>query len=346
MPRIIFMLSIQEYVDLLPYNTFRIQANARHFVTIHSVEEAIELIHSPIFGKEKKLILGGGSNLLLTGNFDGLVIKNEIRGIDVVEEDHRSLILRIGAGENWHQCVLHAVNNNWGGIENLSLIPGTAGAAPMQNIGAYGVEIKEVIESVEGVDLASGKLRIFSNEECKFGYRESIFKQKLKEKYLISSITLRLTKTDHRFNVSYGAIQDVLTGKGIEKLSVKAISDAVIAIRSSKLPDPAVIGNAGSFFKNPTIDHTQYNFLLKQFPTMPSFPGENGNVKIPAAWLIEQCGWKGKTFSNIGVHKNQALVLVNYGGGDGKAIWNLAVNIRDSVKDKFGITLQPEVNVL
>lgn len=340
------MLSIQEHVNLLPYNTFRIQATARYFTVVRSEEEAREIIQAPIFEKEKRLILGGGSNLLLTGDFNGLVIKNEIGGKEILHEDDNAVILRLGAGENWHQSVLYCVGKDWGGVENLSLIPGTAGAAPMQNIGAYGVEIREVIESVQGIDLSTGKVRSFTNEECEFGYRESVFKQKLREKYFISSITLRLTKTNHHFNVSYGTIQEELARQGIVTPSIKAISDAVIAIRSSKLPDPAVIGNAGSFFKNPAIDADQYTSLKEKFPLMPSFAGEKGNFKIPAAWLIEQCGWKGKTFDNIGVHKNQALVLVNYGGGKGNAIWQLAITIRDSVKEKFQITLQPEVNVL
>lgn len=342
------MPSIQEHVDLLPYNTFHIKATARYFTVVRTHTDAIEVIRSPLFQKEKHLILGGGSNLLLTDDFMGLVIKNELGGITVVGEDEDTVTLRVGAGENWHQCVMYCVDHGWGGVENLSLIPGTAGAAPMQNIGAYGVEIREVIHSVEGIDLSTGITRTFTNEECEFGYRESIFKQRLKGKYLISSITLTLTKRNHRFNVSYGAIIDTLRQlqQGVDKPSVKAISDAVINIRRSKLPDPAVIGNAGSFFKNPTIDSVLFASLKEKYPSVPSFPAENGMIKVPAGWLIEQCGWKGKTFHNIGVHKNQALVLVNYGGGNGHEIWKLAQEISESVTAKFSVTLHPEVNVL
>lgn len=342
------MPSIQEHVDLLPYNTFHIKATARYFTVINSMEDALEVIRSPLFQNEKHLILGGGSNVLLTGDFNGLVVKNEIGGLTVAQEDDDTVTLKVGAGENWHQCVMYCVNNGWGGVENLSLIPGTAGAAPMQNIGAYGVEIREVIQSVEGIDLATGMTHTFTNEACEFGYRESIFKQRLRDKYLISSITLMLTKRNHRFNVSYGAIIDTLkqNQQDINNLTVKAISDAVISIRRSKLPDPAMIGNAGSFFKNPSIDSALFASLKEKYPSMPSFPAENGMIKVPAGWLIEQCGWKGKTFNNIGVHKNQALVLVNYGGGNGNEIWKLAQDIRHSVTEKFGITLHSEVNVL
>lgn len=340
------MISIQENVDLLPYNTFQLQAVARYFTTVRSSEEVKALIHSDIFKNNRFLILGGGSNMLLTRDFDGLVIKNEIVGIEKVSEADQSIMLKAGSGENWHGFVMSCVGKNLGGIENLSLIPGTVGAAPMQNIGAYGAEIKEVIHNVEAIDLASGESRTFSKEECRFGYRESIFKQEAKNKFFISSITLSLTKKDHRFNISYGSIEEVLKEQNVKKLSVRAISNAVISIRQKKLPDPKIIGNAGSFFKNPSVDESVYTSLKKEFPTLPSFPGENKLIKIPAAWLIEQCGWKGKTLENIGVHKHQALVLVNYGGGDGKKIWELARAIQDSVKEKFHITLHPEVNVI
>jgi UDP-N-acetylmuramate dehydrogenase len=226
------------------------------------------------------------------------------------------------------------------------LIPGTVGAAPIQNIGAYGVEIKNIITSVEAIEIDTGKIKTFSNSECSFGYRDSIFKQSEKDKHLISSITLILTKKNHQFNTSYGAIEEILKQQGISPPTVKSISDAVIQIRRSKLPDPQVVGNAGSFFKNPTIDNKLYESIKKDYPSFPSYPSADGLVKIPAAWLIEQCGWKGKTFDHIGVHKNQALVLVNYGGGEGKKIWQLALDIKASVQQKFNITLQPEVNVI
>lgn len=340
------MITLSENVDLSHYNTFGIRASARYFVRVRSVDEARHLFKSDLFRNHEHLILGGGSNILLTGDFPGLVIKNEIDGIEVIKQDDAFIQLRVGSGENWHRFVMYCVDRELGGIENLSLIPGTVGAAPMQNIGAYGVEIREVIHNVEAIDLDTGSLRRFTRDECAFGYRESIFKQKLKNKYFISSITLTLTRKDHRFNISYGAIQDVLAEKNAGEISIRAISDAVIDIRSKKLPDPAVIGNAGSFFKNPSIDDASFQKLKHSYPTVPSFPGENHLVKVPAAWLIEQCGWKGKTFANIGVHKNQALVLVNYGGGDGKKIWDLAMQIQASVREKFNIELQPEVNVI
>lgn len=340
------MMTVSENVDLFPFNTFGIHAKARYLVTVKTVKEAREVFKSDLFGKVPRLILGGGSNILLTKDFDGLVIKNEIRGITTVAEDERTVVLQAGSGENWHSLVMYCVERNLGGIENLSLIPGTVGAAPMQNIGAYGVEIREVIQWVEAVEIETGAIKKFSREECTFGYRESVFKQHLKDKYFISSITLSLTKKDHRYNVSYGAIKEVLQEKKVRDLSIQSISDAVIDIRKKKLPDPLLIGNAGSFFKNPSVDLQTFQAIQKNYPAVPSFPGEKNLVKIPAAWLIEQCGWKGKTIDNIGVHKHQALVLVNYGNGDGKKIWRLAMDIRSSVMEKFGIELQPEVNVI
>jgi len=263
-----------------------------------------------------------------------------------VLENEDYITLKVGAGENWHQLVQHCVSREWGGIENLSLIPGTVGAAPMQNIGAYGVEIKNVIEKVEVIHIASGEISSFQNSECEFGYRESIFRQKVKGEYIISSVTLRLTKRNHHFAVEYGAIQDTMKQLGIEKVSVKGISNTVIHIRKSKLPDPDKIGNAGSFFKNPSVPNEKYHFLQQSYPTIPGFSSDSNTTKIPAAWLIEQCGWKGKTFDSIGIHPLQALVIVNYGGGNGKKIWQLALDIQSSVREKFNITLQPEVNVI
>lgn len=339
-------MSVDENVDLTPHNTFGIQARARYWVAVRSLDEAREVFSSAKFRDHPCLILGGGSNILFTEDFEGLVIKNEITGIANVWEDDATLQLRAGSGENWHQLVMHCVQRNLGGIENLSLIPGTVGAAPMQNIGAYGVEIRDVIAEVEALEIKTGRVRKFSPEECSFGYRESVFKRALKGQYFISSITLTLTKKDHRFHIHYGAIGEVLAEKKVRDLSLRAISDAVIDIRSRKLPDPSRIGNAGSFFKNPSVDAAVFGELKKRFHDIPSFPGENGLIKVPAAWLIEQCGWKGKTFGNIGVHKHQALVLVNYGRGNGKKIWELALSIQSSVREKFGILLHPEVNVI
>src|SRR5688500_16566954 len=340
------MIEIKDNVDLFPFNTFHIHARARRLVTIRTVEEAREVFKSDIFRNQRHIILGGGSNILLTGDFDGVVVKNEIEGISTVWEDDMTIQLKVGSGENWHRFVKYCVGRNLGGVENLSLIPGTVGAAPMQNIGAYGVEIGEVIHNVEAIEVKSGAVRVFDRDECAFGYRESIFKQQLKDQYFISSITLSLTKRNHRLNTSYGAIKEVLTEKNVQDVTIGAISDAVIEIRSRKLPNPEVIGNAGSFFKNPSVDRDFFETLKKNYPAIPSFPGENGLVKIPAAWLIEQCGWKGKTLGNIGVHKHQALVLVNYGDGEGGKIWELAMDIQSSVREKFDIDLHPEVNVI
>lgn len=340
------MITAKENVDLFPYNTFGIHAKARYLVTVKSLKEAVEVFNSDLFRQNRAMILGGGSNILLTGDFDGLVIKNELRAITTVREDDQRLELKVGSGENWHNLVMYCVERNLGGIENLSLIPGTVGAAPMQNIGAYGVEIKDVIQSVEALEIRTGTIKQFTREECAFGYRESVFKQHLKDQYFISSVTLSLTKKDHHFNTSYGAIGEVLAERNINDVTIRAVSDAVIEIRKKKLPDPAVIGNAGSFFKNPSVDRATFEVLRTNFPAVPSFPGEHNLIKIPAAWLIEQCGWKGKTFDNIGVHKHQALVLVNYGRGEGKNIWRLAKEIQSSVKERFDILLQPEVNVI
>jgi UDP-N-acetylmuramate dehydrogenase len=339
-------MTILENVDLQSLNTFGLKVSTWRFVTIRSLEGAKALFQSPLFRKDKHLILGGGSNVLFTKDFDGLVVKVELRGIEILNENEDAVTLKVGAGENWHQFVIYCVERNWGGVENLSLIPGTIGAAPIQNIGAYGVEIKNIITSVEAMEIDTGKIKTFKNSECNFGYRDSIFKQSEKDKYLISSITLTLTKRNHQFNISYGAIEEILKQQGISHPTVKSISDAVIQIRRSKLPDPQVVGNAGSFFKNPTIENRLYESIKKDYPSFPSYPSADGLVKIPAAWLIEQCGWKGKTFDHIGVHKNQALVLVNYGGGEGNKIWQLALDIKASVQQKFNITLQPEVNVI
>lgn len=340
------MLKFESNVDLFPYNTFHIHASASLMVRVDAIGDFIELTGRDEFRKGPVLILGGGSNILLTGDFDGLVVKNEILGIEVLEEDEDHVKVCVGSGEEWHEFVRYCVDHDWGGVENLSLIPGTVGAAPMQNIGAYGVEIKEVVSSVMVVDRATGEAREFSNHECRFGYRESIFKNAARDEYFISSVTLRLTKRNHKINTSYGSLRDLLAEKDITSPTVRDVSEAVIAIRKSKLPDPSLIGNAGSFFKNPSVDDATLAFIRQQAPVVPTFPGEGGLTKVPAGWLIEQCGWKGITLGNIGVHKHQALVLVNYGEGKGADIWDLAMKIKESVEDKFGVTLQPEVNVI
>lgn len=336
-------MEIQHNISLKPYNTFGIEVSAKHFVEIHSVAELQELQQSGYF-KLPKLILGGGSNILFTKNFEGLAIKLAIKGITVLKENEDSVLVNVGAGENWHQFVLTAIENNWAGIENMSLIPGTVGAAPMQNIGAYGVEVKEVFVELEALNRETGKLKTFSKDACDFGYRWSVFKGALKDQYIITSVTLQLNKTPE-FKTDYGDIKNTLAEMKVSELSIKAISDAVVKIRQSKLPDPKVIGNAGSFFKNPEIPKKQFEELKKQFPAVPGYPVSEDQVKVPAGWLIDQAGWKGKTVGDIGVHKNQALVLVNYGGGSGNDLYNLALEIKKSVKNIYGIDINPEVNV-
>lgn len=340
------MINIQEQISLQPFNTFGIDVTAKYFTVVESKAALLELLQLPVFQSEKHILLGAGSNVLFTQDFDGLVIKNEIKGISVVEENETMVVVEVGAGEIWHDFVLYAIDKNWGGIENLSLIPGTMGAAPMQNIGAYGVEIKEVIKKVSAVEIASGEEKIFTNEDCQFGYRESIFKHEHKNKFIISSVTLRLTKTNHTINVSYGGLLDSPHIKDKETITIQDVSAAVIEIRRSKLPDPVQIGNAGSFFKNPVIETESYNSLQKNYPTIPGFKVNDIETKVPAAWLIEQTGWKGKTIGNVGVHKNQPLVLVNFGGGRGDEILSLAKQVQHSVTEKFGVKLQLEVNVV
>jgi UDP-N-acetylmuramate dehydrogenase len=337
-------MNIQENISLLPFNTFGINKKARFFAVAKTSDDVRHLIKT---SKEKDLplfILGGGSNILLTKDIEALVLKIEIKGFEIVGENDREVFLKVGAGESWHDFVLHCIENNLAGVENLSLIPGTVGASPMQNIGAYGVEIKEVFDHLEAINRTTLELKSFSSEGCKFGYRESVFKNDLKNQYVITHVTFRLSKSAN-INAEYGAIKQTLTEKGIANPTIKDISDAVIEIRRSKLPDPAIIGNAGSFFKNPTVSLSAFEKIKSNYPAIPGFPNEEG-IKIPAAWLIEQAGWKGKRFGNIGVHQFQPLVLVNYGGGDGIEIKNLSKKIQDSVKEKFEIELQPEVNFI
>jgi len=339
-------LNIRRNYSIKSYNTFGIEAKCALFVEIEDLDALQEVIHSDEFSEYNKLVLGGGSNILFTKDFDGLIIKNSMRGIDLMKEDENNVWLKAGAGEVWHELVMHCVKNNYAGIENLSLIPGLVGAAPMQNIGAYGVELESVFDSLQAVNIHTGEERIFLRKACGFGYRESVFKGALKDQYIITSVTLRLSKKPV-FNTSYGAIRETLEKMGVKELSIKAISDAVIAIRSSKLPDPKVIGNAGSFFKNPEVPESVYNSVKEKFPGMPHYPGsKEGMIKIPAGWLIEQCGWKGKRMGNTGSHKDQALVLVNYGEAKGAEVIDLAMKIKDSVKERFGIEIVPEVNVV
>jgi len=340
------MISLAQAQSLKSFNTFHINSKARLLGTISSEREAIELFQSSSYRQQPSLILGSGSNILFTKDYDGLVIKNELKGIELSSENDQYVTVKVASGELWHPFVLYAVERNWGGIENLSLIPGTVGAAPMQNIGAYGVEIKEVLESVDAIDRQTGVKRTFTTDECQLGYRESIFKGALKEKFFISSVTLRLTKKNHRLNTSYGAIKDTLVQMNVNEPDIQSISNAVVSIRKSKLPDPDEIGNAGSFFKNPVISSADYQSLKKSYPAIPGYTSENQSVKIPAAWLIEQDGWKGKTFGDAGVHRQQALVLVNYNDAKGEEILALAKKIQSSVKERFNILLIPEVNII
>lgn len=328
-------------------NTFGIKAYAQNFILIKEVEPLKALLMNHVRPGVNILPLGGGSNILFTQDFEGLVIKNEITGIDVLEHNEEWVTVRVGAGVVWHDFVSYCVDQDWGGIENLSLIPGTVGAAPIQNIGAYGVELKDVFVELEALEIATGKSHIFKKEACQFGYRNSIFKNEIKGKYIITHVILKLTKQHHQFNISYGAISKVLTEKGITQPSLKAISDTVIEIRSSKLPNPAEVGNCGSFFKNPEIPLEQFQLLEKQYPNLPHYPASQAHlIKIPAGWLIDQCGWKGKQVGNVGTYHKQALVLVNLGNATGEEAKAFAKQIQQSVTDTFGIQLDAEVNIL
>ncbi|MFT4525476.1 MAG: UDP-N-acetylmuramate dehydrogenase [Bacteroidia bacterium] len=335
---------IRENVSLQQYNTFGIEAKTRFMAVVKSVDDVRSILKNESVNQLPRLILGGGSNILFTQDFDGLAILNQITGISVIEEDEDSVLVEVGAGEVWHSLVLHSVKNGWGGIENLSLIPGSVGAAPMQNIGAYGVEIKDVFEELTAMNLDTLESRTFSNLECEFGYRESVFKRILKGQFMIVSVQLRLKKNP-TLNTSYGAIESELSNKGISDPTISDVSQAVINIRQSKLPDPKELGNAGSFFKNPVIEKSTFEKLQNKFPNVPNYQAPNG-IKLAAGWLVEQCGWKGKKIGNCGSHGDQALVLVNYGGSNGSEIFDLSEQILQSVKDKFGIQLEREVNVV
>lgn len=348
-------MQIEKNISLKKYNTFGIDVAASSFAAFKNIEELSELLelNKPytLNIKPSTLILGGGSNILFTKSFDGLVLKNEIAGIEKIKEDEEHVYIKAGAGVNWHSLVLHCISNNWAGIENLSLIPGNVGASPMQNIGAYGVEIKDVFHSLEAFYIDEKKIVNFNLKDCEFGYRESVFKRKFKNQFVIASVTYRLNKKPN-FNTSYGAIEQELEKMGVKELSIQAISQAVINIRSSKLPNPAEIGNAGSFFKNPEIEKSHFDKLKNDFPAIVGYNLENGNVKLAAGWLIEQCGpqesvtWKGYRKGDAGCHAKQALVLVNYGNAKGEEIYSLSESILKSVKEKFGVTLEREVNII
>jgi UDP-N-acetylmuramate dehydrogenase len=339
-------VTIEQNINLKPYNTFHVEAFARFFVRIKSVDDIKWLIQQPVYKENKRFILGGGSNCVFVGNFNGLVIKIETRGIEVVQENNEEVLIKVASGEVWHDFVLHCLTKNWGGVENLSLIPGTVGAAPIQNIGAYGVEVKDLIERVDCIDLSNGAERSFINEECKFSYRESIFKHEWSKNIFISSVTLRLRTKNYLMNTSYVALKEQLNKQNITSPTIHDVSRCVIDIRRSKLPDPTQLGNAGSFFKNPVIDKQHLEKLQVSYPEIPNYQSDNQLVKVPAGWLIEKAGWKGKRFDHVGVHHQQALVIVNHNDAIGKDIYNLSQQIIDDVKEKFNISLTREVNII
>ncbi|MBE7692659.1 UDP-N-acetylmuramate dehydrogenase [Tenacibaculum finnmarkense] len=335
-------MNIQQNISLKKYNTFGIHVNAKRFVSIDSLYNLQQLLKS-----EKDLFLiSGGSNMLLTKNIEKLVVHLNLKGISIDRENENDIYITVNAGENWHEFVLWCVSQNYGGIENLSLIPGNVGTCPIQNIGAYGVEVKDTITRVEAIEIETGKLVCFSNEDCNFGYRNSIFKNASKGKYIITSVCFKLSKKEHKLNTSYGAIEAEFTSKNIVNPTIKNISDAIIAIRKSKLPDPKKIGNSGSFFKNPVISKNHFETLINQFPLIPHYEISKTEVKVPAGWLIEQCGFKAKRFGACGVHEKQALVLVNYANATGKEIYELAQKIQATIKDTFQIDLEIEVNII
>ncbi len=336
-------MNILSNQSLLAYNTFGINATTQHWIHATSVEHVKEGL---TFSRDKKLlVLGGGSNILLLKDWDGLSLHVGLKGIEKIGEDPDYCYVKAGAGENWHHFVLYCLDNNLGGVENLSLIPGNVGAGPMQNIGAYGVEIKDVFYELEAINRNDLTLHTFSNQDCEFGYRSSIFKTRAKDEFIILSVTFRFSKNP-ALNTSYGAIENELNDQGINAPDMKDVSNAVIAIRSSKLPDPAKIGNAGSFFKNPVISAKTFEQLKSSYTDMSAYPQADGSVKVAAGWLIEKAGWKGKRMGNFGVHAHQALVLVNYGGANGSDIYQLSEDILQDVKSKFGIELEREVNII
>ncbi len=335
-------MTILNNISLKEYNTFGVECYAKRFVSIDSFYDLQQLLKT-----EKDLfLLSGGSNILLTKDIEKLVVLINIKGISIDRENKNTVHLTVNSGENWHEFVLWCISQDYGGLENLSLIPGNVGTCPIQNIGAYGVEVKDTITKVEAIEIETGKLITFANAECQFGYRNSIFKNDVKGKYIITSVSFELTKTNHQLNTSYGAIEVALQEKKITNPTIKDVSDAVISIRKSKLPDPKEIGNSGSFFKNPVISTEQFLQLQKEYPAIPSYKISEATTKVPAGWLVEQCGFKGKRFGDAGVHEKQALVLVNYANASGLEIYNLAKSIQQTVFNKFKIDLEIEVNII
>jgi UDP-N-acetylmuramate dehydrogenase len=335
-------MNIIQNQSLKKYNTFGIDAKAKEFVAINSISTLIEAIAST----KDFFILGGGSNMLLTQDIQKLVVHVNLKGIELIDENEDFVIVRAQAGENWHEFVLWCIDQNFGGIENLSLIPGNVGTTVIQNIGAYGVEIKDTMLSCEALNRSTLKIETFTNAQCQFDYRESVFKNELKEQYIITAVSFKLSKKNHAVSTNYGAIEAELLKKNIQNPTLKEVSNAVIAIRQSKLPDPKELGNSGSFFKNPIISKTDYEKAKAVHPEMPHYVVSENSVKVPAGWLIEQAGFKGKRFGDAGVHKNQALVLVNYGTATGAEIVALSKNIQQTILDQFGIAIEAEVNII
>jgi UDP-N-acetylmuramate dehydrogenase len=338
-------MEILRDADLLPFNTFHIAAKAKALARFRNVAELRGLLQAPELQGLPRMVLGGGSNILLTRDWPGVVLLNEVEGIEVLEESESEVLVRAGAGMVWHQFVMHCVGQGWGGLENLSLIPGRVGAAPMQNIGAYGVEIKDSFDHLEALRISDGEVVRFNNADCRFGYRESFFKREGKGQYIILSVAFRLSKA-RVVDTHYGSIKAELEKRGISSPTIRDVSDAVIAIRRSKLPDPLVLGNAGSFFKNPVVPQALADRIKAGHPDLSAYPAGEGQVKLAAGWLIEKAGWKGFRDGDRGVHKDQALVLVNYGRATGHAIYDLSTQILESVKEKFGVELEREVNVV
>jgi UDP-N-acetylmuramate dehydrogenase len=339
---------IQENFSLNNHNTFGVDISAKYFAEVNSVEDLVEILknHQPTTNDQQLLLLGGGSNILFTQNFDGLVIQLNLKGISKEIYSDNEILITSKAGENWHELVQYCLSKNYGGLENLSLIPGNVGTSPMQNIGAYGVEIKDTFVSCKVLNLETLEVEVFDKEKCDFGYRDSIFKKEGKGKYVILEVTFKLTTKDHKIKTEYGAIKVQLEEMGIENPTIQNVSKAIIAIRESKLPNPKVTGNAGSFFKNPTISKENYLKLKENFDTLPGYPNENG-IKVPAGWLIEKSGWKGKQIGNVASHKDQSLVIINStGNATGKEIYDFSQMIIDSVQEKFRILLEREVNII
>jgi UDP-N-acetylmuramate dehydrogenase len=335
---------IENNKSLKEFNTFGIQATAKKFVAAHSLDELKEVLANKDLADI--FVLGGGSNMLLTGDLNKTVLHIALKGITKVYEDDTHIHLNVNAGENWHSFVMYCVENNYGGVENLSLIPGSVGAAPIQNIGAYGVELKDVFVRCTALNVKTLEEETFDVKDCEFGYRSSVFKEKYKGKYIITAVVLRLTKKVHHINTAYGAIEQELQKMAVVNPTIESVSKAVIAIRQSKLPNPKILGNSGSFFKNPVVGLQEFEKFSRLFPEAPFYKVTETSFKIPAGWLIEQAGFKGKRFGDAGIHEKQALVLVNHGNATGQEILDLAKRIQREVQEKFGISIEPEVNII